>query len=184
MSLSQSIELLIPKARELSAGLSSDAFVWRPAPDAWSVAECLDHLNTTNRLYIDGIRQAIAEGRSAGAIGSGPFRMGWLESRFVASLEPPVKLRFKAPAVFRPAPTVSREEILAEWEQTHRTAAELARSADGLHLSKLRVQSPATRLLKFSLFAAFQIIPAHDRRHLWQAARVIEQMPSSLSARV
>ena len=184
MILAENIELLIPKARDLCAGLSLEAFVWRPSPGAWSVAECIDHLNTTNRLYIGQIRDAIRRGRETGLTAPGPFRMGWLESRFVASLDPPVKLRFKAPARFRPAPTTSMAEVLSEWERTHREAADLALSSEGLHLTKIRVPSPGSSLVKFSLFATFHMIPAHDRRHLWQASRVIDAMPGALAARV
>ena len=183
MSLAEPIELLIPKARELCAGLSSEAFVWRPAPGAWSVAECLDHLNTANELYVRQIAVAIDVARREGVTGAGPFRMGWLERLFVASLEPPVKLRVKAPAKFKPVPRSKPDEVVVQWERTHERAAELARAAEGLHLTKIRIASPAAAFLKFSLLAVFHIIPAHDRRHLWQASRVIEQIPASVTAR-
>lgn len=181
MSLAQTFELLIPKARELCAGLSSDAFVWRPAPGAWSVAECIDHLNTSNELYLRQIADAIDAARRDGITGTGPFQMGWLERLFVASLEPPVKLRVKAPAKFKPVSGPGRDEIVAQWERTHVRAAELARAADGLHMTKVRIASPAAAFLKFSLLAVFHIIPAHDRRHLWQASRVAEQIPASVT---
>ena len=175
------LELLIPKAREICAGLSLDQFVWHPSPDAWSVAECFDHLNTTNRMYVAQIEQAILDGRTAGLTGSPPFEMGRLERWFVKSLEPPVTLKVKAPAKFAPQPNLLPDAVIAEWESSHRQAAQLARSVDGLHLTKVRVPSPATRWLKMSLLAAFHLIPAHDRRHLWQASRVIEQMHASSS---
>ena len=176
MILDDQFELLIPRAREICAGLSPDRFVWRPSPGAWSVAECLDHLNTTNRMYVAQIQQAIREGRAAGLTGAGPFEMGRLERWFVKSLEPPVSFKVKAPSKFAPQPDLVPDAVVAEWESSHRQAAQLAQSVDGLHLTKIRVPSPATRWLKMSLLAAFHLIPAHDRRHLWQASRVIEQM--------
>ena len=183
MTLAELIESFVPKARELYAALSPAAFVWRPSPGAWSVAECLDHLNVTNKLYVQQIEQALSAGRASGLLGSGPFRMGWVERTFVGSLEPPVKLRVKAPAKFKPVPGSSAEQIVAEWERTHTQLAELARASDGLHLTKIRIPSPGTSLLKFSLFAVYHLIPAHDRRHLWQASRVVEQLPAALAAR-
>jgi hypothetical protein len=176
-------ELFIPKAREICAGLSRDQFVWRPGPGAWSVAECLDHLNTSNRMYLAQIGQAIQDGRAAGLTGSGPFGMGWLEQWFVKSLEPPVSIRVKAPSKFAPRTDLSLGAVIDEWESSHRQGAQLARSAEGLHLTKVHVPSPALRLVKMSLLAAFHLIPAHDRRHLWQASRVVEQMRASSSAR-
>ena len=183
MTLQDAIESFVPKARELCASLSTDAFVWRPSPGAWSVAECLDHLNVTNRLYVQQIEQALNASRASGLLGSGPFRMGWLERIFVGSLEPPVKLRVKAPAKFMPVPRSSADEIVAEWERTHSQLAELVRASAGLHLTKIRIPSPGTSLLKLSLFAVYHLIPAHDRRHLWQASRVVGQLPAALAAR-
>jgi DinB superfamily len=146
------------------------------------VAECLDHLNVTNALYVQQIEQAVNAGRASGLAGAPPFRMGLLERLFVGSLEPPAKLRFKAPPKFKPVPGASAEQIQSEWERTHTRLAELVRASDGLHLTKLRIPSPGTSLLKFSLFAVYHMIPAHDRRHLWQASRVIEQLPAALAA--
>jgi hypothetical protein len=167
------IQALVPKARELCAGLSHDAFVWSPAPGAWSVAECLDHLNTTNRLYADAIRESIRRGRTDGMTATGPFRLGWFERKFAESLEPPVKFRFKAPSSFRPPPQRPMELVLAEWEALHNRLLDLATDAEGLHLTKVRMHSPGSRWLKVSLLGAFSVIPPHDRRHLCQAEQTL-----------
>jgi hypothetical protein len=163
------LESLIPRARALTAGLSPEQWTARPAPDAWSIAECLEHLNTTNRLYLPAITGKIEEGRVRGWTGDGPFRTGFLEGWFVRALEPPPRMRTKAPKAFLPARIGEPEAILAEWERQHRRLVELAQAASGLHLTRLRVTSPVSRFMKVSLLAAFHLIAAHDRRHLWQA---------------
>ncbi len=45
--------------------------------------------------------------------------------------------------------------------------------ADGLDLARARVKSPVVSWLGFSLGAAFGLIAAHERRHLWQARKVV-----------
>jgi hypothetical protein len=43
-------------ARALLDGLTEDRGAWRAETGSWSVAECLDHLATANRVYLDAMR--------------------------------------------------------------------------------------------------------------------------------
>ena len=47
-------------------------------------------------------------------------------------------------------------------------------AANGLHLARVKVRSPAMKLLWFPLGGLFAIMAAHERRHLWQASQVAE----------
>ena len=163
-------------ATRLSEGLDPDHIAWRPAPDRWSIGECLEHLNVMAELYLAAIDPAIARGRANGMTGRGPFRRGWLVNRFfIRALEPPARIRLKAPAKFRPPdsldPSGAHERFLALQgdliERTHQ--------ANGLHLSRIKVASPVTRLLRMSLGQAFAVVAVHQRRHLLQATNVREE---------
>ena len=69
--------------------LIDEQFHWRPAPKVWSIAECLDHLNATARMYLPKLDEGIAEAIRLGAYGSGPFRYSWIGRIFVRTSEPP-----------------------------------------------------------------------------------------------
>src|SRR6185295_17918560 len=43
-------------ARALVEGLAEAAAGWRARPGSWSVAECLDHLATSNEVYLEAMR--------------------------------------------------------------------------------------------------------------------------------
>jgi hypothetical protein len=45
-------------------------------------------------------------------------------------------------------------------------------AASGLRLSKIKVNSPASPLIKLTLEEAIALMAAHERRHLWQARQV------------
>ena len=164
---------LLPKAAEAAAGLSHTQFNWRPVPGSWSIAECLAHLNWVDELYSSKIAAAI----DSGIKGSGPFKLGWLESCFIHLLEPPYKIRFKAPQVFKPAPEHNVDHVLESWRRTRVTLLELAAKAEGLDLRRIRVTSPANNRVKVSLLGAFHVVIAHDRRHLWQAEQIRKMLP-------
>lgn len=166
------IEAASADARDLIAGLSETQFNWTPVAGHWSIAECLDHLSVTNRELIKPLRAAVMDARSKGLTGSGPFRHGWLVNKFVRSMEPPVKRKFKAPAIFRPRPEMSVREVAREFFAVQDEVLQLIREANGIHLARVKISSPVTRWLKYSLGQAFDLIATHERRHLWQARQV------------
>jgi DinB superfamily len=90
-------------ARALVAGLTEALGAWRAEAGSWSVAECLDHLGTANRVYLAAMQPPAARARSEGRR-RGPARPGLVGGWFVNYLEPPVKARFKtkAPRAIRP----------------------------------------------------------------------------------
>ncbi|MBM3739131.1 MAG: DinB family protein [Acidobacteria bacterium] len=165
-------KVILQEAEGLYWGLSDEQMNWAPAPGQWSMAQCLDHLNLTNRKMADGIEASMKSGRAAGLLSDGPFTYGFLARWFHRSLQPPVKRKFKAPPPFVPAPQKRMADILPEWDRTHERITSLIRDCNGLDLARIKVASPASRLLKYSLGIAFWIQTAHDRRHLWQMRQI------------
>jgi hypothetical protein len=159
-------------ARDLTAGVSEAAFNWRPRPGAWSMAECIDHLNVVGRKYMRAADRAIEKGRSENVLGAGPFRYGLLEGLFVRQMEPPPRFRFRAPAAFAPASSVRLDDALASFLALQVDLQERLVRAEGLDLRRLKTPSPVSRYVKLSLGKAFEGVAAHQRRHLWQARQV------------
>ena len=152
----------------------SPAELTRPAPGGgWSAAECLDHVATTVEKYLPAIRKALEEGRANGVTGEGPFRYGFLARTFLWALEPPVRLRVKAPATFAPRPQPDPAAALATYLAQHAELQKVLLLADGLDLAAIRVTSPASDKIKFPVGAAIGILTAHARRHLWQARKAL-----------
>ena len=65
-------------ARTLVEGLSEEDGRWRPAPGAWSVAECLDHLAVANRVYLEAMRAPAERARAAGRLRRAPALPGFI----------------------------------------------------------------------------------------------------------
>jgi hypothetical protein len=172
--LRRQFEAISAKADTLVAPLRDDQFAWRPTPDGWSVAECLDHLNATARVYLPKLDEGIADAIRRGQYGTGPFKHDWVGRVFVRLAEPPSPIRMKAPPPYSPAPNRSRHEVMAAFRAYQVQFIDRLRQANGLDLARARVTSPVSRWIRFSLGAGFQVMAAHERRHLWQARMVIE----------
>lgn len=173
------------EARKLADDLSDRELWWRPAPDRWSIGECLDHLVRTDEAYLASLDRAIGEGRRRGLEAeepSGPTLVGrWLPRL----LEPPPRPAVPAPGEIRPrrpgagpdaedggskAPPDPLDAFLGLRPRLLRRL----QAADGLDLGRIRLSSPFFAWMRFDLGSAFRIVAAHERRHLWQARRVRE----------
>jgi hypothetical protein len=172
-------EALSADAAALVTPLSDGQFTWSPAPDVWSVSQCIEHLNVTARAYLPALDEGIASAIRAGVYGSGPFTYNVVGRLMVRSMQPPPFWRFKAPVIFRPpaAPQTqrTRSEIMAGFRGYQVQYIDRLRQANGVDLAKAKVVSPANRLLHLSLGSGFALQIAHERRHLWQARQVVSR---------
>jgi hypothetical protein len=171
------IDANLSHAESITHGLSREQFQWRPAPGRWSIGECLAHLNVINGPGLAPISESIAKGRAAGKTGQGPFQYGFVSRKFIASQEPPVKTKVKAPKGTLPPPDVDLDATLAEYRRIAHELKRLTREADGLHLARVKTRllllPPVVRaIVKMPLGGRIALITTHDRRHLWQAEQV------------
>lgn len=156
----------------LVVGLTEAQFNWHPAPQSWSIAQCLDHLNFGVLKTLPAFDQSIADGRARRKTSTGPFRYSWFSRLVVASMEPPPKFRMKTPLKKPAEGTFRLADVVPEFSRVRDELAARIQSADGLDLVRVRITSPVNRLLRMPLGAYFEFILAHDRRHLWQARKV------------
>jgi DinB superfamily len=170
----EQLRSLIPEARDVISGLSESQINWHPLPGSWSIGECIAHLNTTNALYVRNLEQSFHLARQQGWTNSGGEpRPGMFERWFSFSLEPPYRIRFKAPKQFEPPSTrYERDELLARWVSNHERLLHLALDNSDIDWKKTKVSSPVSNRIKLSAIGVFAVIGAHDRRHLWQAQQI------------
>ena len=173
-------EQMSAEADALAAPLSDAQFAWQPSPESWSVAHCLDHLNATARSYLPELDEGIADAIRRGLYSPGPYTYNWIGRAFVWIMEPPVRVRAKAPKAFQPPPSRSRRDIMAAFHAYQVQYIDRLRQASGLDLARARVSSPVVRWLRMPLGSAFAVMLAHERRHLEQARRVIKQMDGTV----
>jgi DinB superfamily len=165
-------EQVSTEAATLTSPLTDDQFIWRPAASAWSIAECLEHLNATARAYLPALDEGIADAIRRGVYGEGPFTYNWIGRIYVRFIEPPVRLRLQAVPQVYPGAGRSRREILAAFRAYQVQYIDRLRQANGVDLARARVRAPVAAWLRIPLGTGFAIMAAHERRHLWQAKKV------------
>ena len=161
-------------ALELVANLSEERGSWRAASGSWSVAECLDHLASTNHVYLNSMREAAVRAREQRKIRRGPATPGLIGGWFVRTMEPPVKasFRMKAPQSIEPRLAPPLVHAFESFRISQDDVRAFLRAYADLDLAAIRFSNPFVRGIRFSLATGLHVIAAHERRHLWQAWRV------------
>jgi len=162
-------------ARNVTADLTEAQLNWKPSPEQWSVAQCLEHLAAATRGFDPYFAAALQRAKSKPLTADPPIykptKMGnWL-ARHVAP-DSPRKLR--SPKRFRPADASAIQGSLQMFLDEQQKFIDFVRECQGIDYNKTRLRSPVTPLVRYSLADAFVITVLHAQRHLAQARRVRE----------
>jgi hypothetical protein len=154
--------------------LSAAQLNWQPAPDRWSVGQCLDHLVRANATYFPTFDTVVA-GRYTPTLWQ---RMPWLPGFFGAQIRkavhPDSEKAYTAPTIFTPAASTVDADIVPRFvDQQARVIDYLTRGA-GLDLDGIVIASPVASVIVYSLRDAFHVIVTHEQRHVRQAQRVAD----------
>lgn len=161
------------EGRSLANGLMDEQFNWTPRLGVWSVGQCLMHLNVTNEDLLRKLAPPMQKARRRGWHAQTPFELSWIAKTLLAGIEPPVKMKLPAAKHLTPLPSVDRADCMRRWADTHDEFLRVMQMADGLDLRRIHVPSPVSRLIRYNLGTLFHVATAHDRRHLWQASRLL-----------
>ena len=161
------------EAKQLVGSLNETQLNWKPAPERWSIAQCLDHLRVSSEGYNNYLPNAIGRGRekwpTSGAVSYHPTLMGgWL----IKQLLPENTRKIPAPKIFRPAASSSIHDSLNNFLKQQEVFLNFVNNANGFDYNKARLRSPVTPLVRYSVADTFVLIVVHNRRHLAQALRV------------
>jgi hypothetical protein len=175
-SIRDELDAATKRLHALADPLDDTAWSRRPAEGRWCVAECVEHLNLTSRAFLPILREAVGEGRARGLTAPAEaLGLDFVGRLLLRANEPPVKrhIRIRTTPPFVPPAVDAKATVLREFEELQRSLIALLDIADGLALAKIKVRSPFNAKLGYSVYAALRVIPAHQRRHLWQAERAL-----------
>jgi len=161
-------------ARSLVDGLSETFGTWRAEPASWSVAECLDHLATANRVYLDAMQPSAERALMSGRRRRGPAQPGLIGGWFVRTLEPPVKTsrKMKAPRKIVPRKGPALADASSAFLASQVDVRGFLQKYADIDLAGVHFPNPFIAGLRFSLATGLHVIASHERRHLWQAWNV------------
>lgn len=170
------------QAKALQNSASEQRLGTKPDTNTWSATECIAHLNTFGNIYFDNIRNGLDQAPPDAAGSSDSFKPRLFWRGVIRIFEPPYSVTFKTLSIFEPDISES-----ADIDNAFRHFFDLQdRFIDQLQLSKqkgfnlnhTKVSNPALTFVKMTLAECYAVAEAHQRRHLWQAERIITKLTS------
>src|SRR6266853_675352 len=122
----------------------------RPRPDSWSAAECLVHLTMSTEMFLLAWRSAFASARAGGLLEKGPFRKDLVGTVMNWVLQPPARIRVKAPHSLQPVPAGDAvQAFLASQSQLLDAVSDAA----GLALDRVKI-APVDPRIRYNVWAS------------------------------
>jgi len=145
---------------------------WKSDPENWSIAQCLEHIVVVDTLYFP-VFEKISEGSYDMSFWEkwSPFSTGF-GRMLVNQMNEKVTRKFRSPRSFRPDTRPIGPEVITRFSKHQDTLIQFVEKLDTGHAEKIRITSPASRLVTYSLADALQMLVQHQYRHLNQALRV------------
>ena len=147
---------------------------WKPSPERWSVAQCFEHLLTSNKGYLPIIDNVLA-GYKRTLWQSMPVLPGLMGKLLVKSMDPASTRKVKAPKRFQPAQSDISGSVINDFVDLQKQIVDKMKATEHLDLEKIVITSPVTGVVVYSLMDAYRLIVVHEQRHFQQAKRVIEE---------
>ena len=160
------------RAIAIAKPLTAEQLNWKPAPERWSVGQCLEHLAISNEVYQPPIADALAGSPPGG--GAGEITPGWFARWFIRNYIAPSPQTKRARAPGKIAPVLSRIEpsILDRFLNGNRAMRDLITRASAHDVNRIRFRNPFIPLIRFTVGTGFELTSRHEDRHLLQAERV------------
>jgi len=147
---------------------------WKPSAERWSVAQCFEHLLTSNKGFFPRVDGVIA-GIKPTFWQRMPVLPGLAGRLLIKSLDPKSTRKIKAPAKFQPAQSDISPAVLDDFVDMQAKIVEKMKATEHLNLDKIIITSPVASAITYSMMDAYRVIVVHERRHFEQARRVTEE---------
>jgi hypothetical protein len=176
-----SLDDLIAEAESLSddiqrsfGHLTALQLNWKPNPDEWSVGQCLDHLMTANATYFPSLTRITTGEKQQNTLWE---RMPLLPTLFGSMLKQAFKpgstQKISAPQAFRPSSSVVDPQIVQHFLDQQLRMIAYMQASKKLAVAKIKMTSPASPIITYSLLDAYRIIIIHEHHHLVQSRRLL-----------
>jgi uncharacterized damage-inducible protein DinB len=142
--------------------LSPTQLQYKPAPDRWSVAECLEHLAFTEGLVLNNINNALERPADSSTPG--------MSDNGVMQLVADRSNRRMAPEPIAPAGRWSHDQVVGEFESARKRTLDFVATTS----AQLRQHTfPHPMLGTIDCYQWLLLVGAHGERHRAQAEEII-----------
>lgn len=156
--------------------INQTQFNFKPEPQIWSAAECIEHINITEKLYVLAIK-AMLKLKSGVPLSLNQsqkkYKSGFIGRFIIKAVDPENMGKAKAPGIFIPASSQLSLDIIQELVGYQQNWLEIIQDCRNLDCQKTKIRNPLSALIKLKLGDCLIINILHQERHLNQAKRAL-----------
>ncbi len=147
---------------------------WKPMPEKWSAAECLEHLNIYSRYYNPAMEKAIQENSHLAFVEE--FKSAWLGDFSIKSVHPDNTKKQKTLKRLDPVHSELPSSVLEDFLTHQQQLRDIISKSSTVNLNKIKIPVEVAKLLKLRLGDCLRFVLAHEQRHIRQAKAVLDGM--------
>ena len=183
--LQEQTESFLNEAIQQWQMLPPSTMLHKEAPEKWSAAQCLAHLNSYGDYYLPAIAATIEDAKSKKLLSTNEFKSSWLGNFFTELMLPKgaagtVK-KMKAPKNHTPEPNINSDAAIATFIDQQETLLQLLEKARVIDLRKATTPISISKFIKLPVGDTFRFLIAHNYRHILQAKRAIQHAQQAVA---
>jgi hypothetical protein len=145
---------------------------WKPSAGQWSVGQCFDHLINANAAYFPTFEKVLSGQKNNTLWESLPWLPAFWGKMLIKAVSPESTRKLKAPTIFTPSSSNIDGHIIRRFIEQQDQVVRYMKATQGFDVDTIKISSPVTNLITYSLMDAYRIIVAHEKRHFLQAVRL------------
>jgi hypothetical protein len=173
-TLISDLEKISVDAKSDFGDLSVEQINWKPSAKSWSVGQCLDHLIEANCRMLAKAEPIIHGKHNPTFFERLPLVSKFFGKLVLGAVDPKTVRKTKNPGIFDPAKSDLEVDVIEKFVAEQEKIIAAMKASEGVDLERTIMTSPVAVFVTYSVFDAFRIITAHEKRHFQQAKRVVK----------
>lgn len=168
--LENQVESHLQQAIQNYQNLSDEISLKPSSSGGWSIAQCLEHLNTYGDYYLPLFEKGLAT--SQDNLTAETLKSTWLGKLAIDSMNPEKsKKKFNAMKGHIPEAVLDAKGVVAEFINQQEHLLQILRMAKNKRIQQIKIPISIAKFLKLNLGDAMQFLIIHNERHIQQANR-------------
>jgi len=165
------LEGVAEDVRNSFGGLTPEQLNWKPAPESWSVGQCLNHLIKSNEEFYPELDKLTA-GTRKNTLWQSISPLSGIAGAFLVSTLKKEGNKVKTNQKMTP-PSDVPGDIVERFSQHQSQFIEKVRSTADADWHKIVLTSPFVKIMTYRMDVGLEAIIEHEKRHVRQAKRVV-----------
>lgn len=168
--LENQVESHLQQAIQKYQNLSDELLLKPSSSGGWSIAQCLEHLNSYGLYYLPLFEKGLAASQDDLSIET--LKSTWLGKLAIDTMNPEKgKKKFKAMKGHIPGAALDATAVVAEFINQQEQLLQILRMAKNKRIQQIKIPISIAKFLKLHLGDAIQFLIIHNERHIQQANR-------------